>query len=120
MEDLTSRKMEIIFKEDGFKQIAEKICSSSTSSGFKNLALTNKTISNFCKNFAVKKCLRNEQFVSLVKVAKDNGLEENLKNIFIRVMYGDCFENFQNISPGKKSWTGKYINRTKIEEIKFI
>ena len=107
MEDLTSRKMEIIFKEEGFKHIAEKVCFYSTGSGFKNLTLTNKTISNFCKNFAVKKCLKNEPFVTLMEVAKDNGLEENLINIFIQVMYGDCFEKFQNISPGKKSWTGK-------------
>ena len=107
MEDLILRKMEIIFKEEGFKHIAEKICFYSTGSGFKNLTLTNKTISNFCKNFAVKKCLKNQQFVSLMKVAKENGLEEKLKNIFIQVMFGDCFEKIQNISPGKKSWIGK-------------
>ena len=104
---MVSRKMEVIFQKEGFKHIAEKICFYSTISGFKTLILTNKTISNFCKNFAIKKCLRNQQFVSLMKVAKENGLEEKLKNIFIQVLFGDCFEKFQNISPGKKSWTGK-------------
>ena len=109
MEYLALRKMEIIFKEEGFKHIAEKICFYSVGSGFKNLCLTNKTISNFCKNFAAKKWLKNKAFVALMKIAKEYALEDKLKNIFIQGLCGDDLEKFQDIfsESGKKIWAGK-------------
>ena len=96
-----------MFKEEGFKHIAEKICFYSVGSGFKNLSLTSKNITRFCKNFTIKKCLRNEKFDSLMKIA--NGLEEKLKHIFIQAICGDGLERFQNMfsESSKKIWAGK-------------